>query len=235
MGSSVSEKDRASDETQHKVTLTKDFWMLETEVTQAMWESAMGENPSEFSSGGRRADKVRGTDTSNFPADSVSWEDCREFVEKLNASGCAPEGWKFRLPTEAEWEYACRAGTTTPFFWGTSLNGDKANCDGTEPYGTSTKGEFLERTTEVGSYAPNAWGLRDMRGNVWEWCSDWKGVYNATSQTDPTGPSGGSNRGLRGGDCFCDAKYCRSAYRHGCEPTEKHNWRGFRLVLGREL
>ena len=283
MGSSVSEKDRASDETQHKVTLTKDFWLLETEVTQAMWESVIGENPSFFSSDLGSALKARGADegklnsddlaaftasllkargvdvgepsegiltaiaatllkfsdmnTSNFPVDWVNWENCQKFVEKLNAGGYAPEGLVFRLPTEAEWEYACRAGTTTPFFWGSALNGDKANCVGTRPYGTSTEGEFLGRTTEVGSYAPNAWGLRDMHGNVEEWCSDWRGYndYDGSDQTDPTGPSSGERRVLRGGDCVSFAKRCRSARRFGDEPTERSYWYGFRLVLGREL
>ncbi|MDO4575234.1 MAG: formylglycine-generating enzyme family protein [Planctomycetia bacterium] len=157
MGSPSSELGRDDDETQHRVTLTKGFWMLETEVTQAMWESVMGDNPSYFKG-------------SNLPVEKVSWDDCQKFCQKLRS-----QGLNVQLPTEAQWEYACRAGTTTPFSFGSTLNGDKANCDGNYPYGASTEGTYLKKTAPVGSYSPNAWGLYDMHGNVYEWCADWKG------------------------------------------------------------
>ncbi|MBQ8285782.1 MAG: formylglycine-generating enzyme family protein [Thermoguttaceae bacterium] len=223
MGSPTSESGRDDDETQREVKLTRGFWMLETEVTQEMWKSVMGSNPSKFDS------------NSLYPVEKVSWADAQDFIAKLNALGVAPEGFAFRLPTEAEWEYACRAGTTTPYFWGSRLNGDKANCDGRYPYGTSTTGEYLDRTTAVGSYDANAWGLYDMHGNVWEWCADWYGAYGSGSQTDPTGPKSGSLRVLRGGSWYLDAEYSRSACRGYCGPTYRFNYNGFRLVLGREL
>ena len=115
------------------------------------------------------------------------------------------------------------------------MNGDKANCDGHYPCGTSTKGAYLRRTTAVGSYDANAWGLYDMHGNVWEWCADWRGDYDAGPQTDPTGPKWGSNRVLRGGSWYGLAEYCRSANRDFNVPTNRGNRCGFRLVLGRKL
>ncbi|MBQ9126485.1 MAG: SUMF1/EgtB/PvdO family nonheme iron enzyme [Thermoguttaceae bacterium] len=216
MGSPESESGRFSWENQHEVTLTRGFWMLETEVTQALWESVTGENPMV---------KAWGADWKGpkKPVGRVSWEDCQEFIEKLNSLGIAPEGLKFRLPTEAEWEYACRAGTSGPYA-GSSLDSMgwyKDNSDGDNH--------------EVGKKAPNAWGLYDMHGNVREWCSDWfdSATYDAASQTDPTGPSSGSYRVLRGGCWDCGAEYCRSAGRDFSDPTYRYFIYGFRLVLGR--
>ncbi|MBQ8285280.1 MAG: formylglycine-generating enzyme family protein [Thermoguttaceae bacterium] len=220
---------------QHEVTLTRGFWTLETEVTQAMYEATTGANPSRFSASGDGSDSVASLDTSRFPVENVSWNDAQKFIAKLNAGGFAPDGFVFRLPTEAEWEYACRAGTDTPYFWGATLNGDKANCNGNHPYGTTTEGAYLGRTTAVGSYDANGWGLRDMHGNVCEWCSDWLGDYASDSQTDPTGPKSGLARILRGGCWFNGAKLCRSAYRNYNDPTNRYYAYGFRLVLGREL
>ena len=216
MGSPESEKERDNDETQHKVTLTKGFWLLEHEVTQKMWKSIMGENPSDFKG-----------DT--LPVEKVSWDDCKEFIKKLQ--GEAPEGMEFRLPTEAEWEYACRAGTTTVFSFGNSLNGDKANCDGNKLYGTNTKGPSLKITTPVMTHAPNPWGVYDMHGNVLEWCEDWYGVYPNGNVTDPKGPDSGSYRVCRGGCCLYYAGYCRSAYRLRLNPVIRNYFLGFRLAL----
>ena len=245
MGSPESEWERAEyakydeyDEMLHNVTLTNGFWMLETPVTQEMYEAFMGENPSAFSAGGDRSGDVEGLDTSRFPVEYVSWEDCQEFIKKLNALGVAPEGFAFRLPTEAEWEYACRAGTTTPYFWGSMLNGDKANCDGTCPYGTDEEGRDWERTTEVGSYAANPWGVYDMHGNVEEWCEDWydRYFYQTTNNAqDPINVTESSFRVVRGGGWVDCAFGCRSAVRFSCAPTAWYSWLGFRLVLGREL
>ena len=222
MGRPASEKDREPDEEQHQVTLSRGFWMLETPVTQGMWESVMGSNPSHFKG------------SKNLPVEQVSWDDCQGFIQKLNGLNIAPSGYRFSLPTEAQWEYACRAGTTTPFNFGSVLNGDKANCDGQNPYGTSTKGQYLQKTSEVGSYPANAWGLFDMHGNVWEWCADyWYRDYPDGAVTDPVGASSGSYRVLRGG-CWVDyAWYCRSAHRARSDPSSRTRDDGVRISLVR--
>jgi len=216
MGSPEDEPDRWSNETQHSVTLTRGFWMLETEVTQAMWKSVMGTDPSYFKG-------------AQNPVESVSWDDCQEFCGKLSSK----LGLTVSLPTEAQWEYACRAGTTSAYSFGSSLNGREANCDGNYPYGTSTKGPYLEKTVPVKSYAPNTWGLYDMHGNVWEWCQDWydEDYYAESPTSDPTGPSSGSNRVFRGGCWGSIARYCRSANRYGVTPDNRGCDLGFRPVL----
>ncbi|MBQ2822638.1 MAG: formylglycine-generating enzyme family protein, partial [Thermoguttaceae bacterium] len=142
-------------------------------------------------------------------------------------------GLTVSLPTEAQWEYACRAGTTSAYSFGSSLNGREANCDGNYPYGTSTKGPYLEKTVPVKSYAPNAWGLYDMHGNVWEWCQDWydEDYYTESPTSDPTGPNSGSFRVRRGGSWYDDAEDCRSAYRRCFVPGFRNNVLGFRIVL----
>ena len=201
MGSPSSEDGRYDDEVQHEVELTKGFWLAETETTQKLWMAVMGENPSLF----------LGDDL--LPVESVSWNDCQEFIRKLNEFKI-PGADKFRFPTEAEWEYACRAGSTTPFPWGDTLNGDKANCNGNNPCGTKEKGKYLAKTTRVGSYESNAWGLYDMNGNVFEWCADRYEDYPEGTQTDPQGADVGSFRVLRGGSWDDGARYCRSAYRN---------------------
>jgi acyl carrier protein len=208
MGSPTSEAKRGSNETQHSVTLTKGFWLLETQVTQGMWESVMGSNPSYF----------RGS--KKLPVEQVSWDDCQVFIQKLNGMNVVPTGYCFSLPTEAQWEYACRAGTTTPYHWGDTLNGDKANCNG-------------NTTTEVGSYPANAWGLHDMHGNVHEWCAEGLWVnfndYPKGALVDPISPWG-INYVLRGG-CCSSAKGCRSASRLGNPPSARSSYEGIRLCL----
>ncbi|MDO4568897.1 MAG: formylglycine-generating enzyme family protein [Planctomycetia bacterium] len=210
-----------SENPQHLVTLTKGFWMLETEVTQAMWERVMGSNPSHFK-------------RSNLPVESVNWLDCTRFCEKISELS----GLKIQLPTEAQWEYACRAGTTTAFSFGNTLFGGKANCDGNSPDDANSLDSTkiiinIKRTTPVGSYSPNAWGLYDMHGNVWEWCSDWYGSgYYATSPTsDPNGPESGSQRVFRGGSWGNSAEFCRSALRRCDDPTYSCDHVGFRLIF----
>jgi len=166
MGSPEEEKDRRDDETLHRVRITEPFHLSVYKVTQSEYERVMGENPSHFSSGGGGNVQVSNLETSRFPVEQVTWEDAIDFCRKLSL---LPEekaaGRIYRLPTEAEWEYACRASTATPFHFGSQLNGREANCDGT-PYGTDTEGPYLGRTTSVGSYQPNAFGLYDMHGNV---------------------------------------------------------------------
>ena len=231
MGSPADEAERGTDETPHRVRITQPFYLGMYEVTQSEWEAVMGNQPSYFSRGGDGNDRVSGLDTSRFPVEQVSWEEATEFCRKLGAR----EGKPYRLPTEAEWEYACRAGTTTPFHFGSTLNGDNANVDGNNPYGTMTKGRYLERPTDVGSYRANAFGLYDMHGNVWEWCSDWydEDYYStsAASGPDPTGPSEGSYRVIRGGGWNGGAALCRTAHRVGSDPTARWIFRGFRLAL----
>ncbi|MBM4095233.1 MAG: formylglycine-generating enzyme family protein [Planctomycetes bacterium] len=219
MGSREREVGREDNETQHEVILTKDFYLGIYEVTQAEYEKVMGNNPSEF----------KGAST---PVEMVSWNDASEFCKKLSDF---PEekkaGRVYRLPTEAQWEYACRAGTTTPFHFGNELNGTQANCNGAEPYGTEAKGPYLEKTSAVGSYPPNAWGLYDMHGNVDEWCSDWYGEYLVTRNTDPQGPQKGEVRVLRGGSWNFHSKNCRASFRNVDVLGNRNCDNGFRVLL----
>ncbi len=180
LGSPASEKDRSDDEKEHEFA-TEGFWLAKTECTQSQWESVMGENPSSFCVSGRSKETVQGIDTGNFPVEQVSWDDTQLFLKKLNARGGVAKTFgragAFKLPHEDQWEYACRGGkgNKQAFYWGGSLNGDKANCNGERPYGIEVQGEKLKRTSAVGIYAKLAshpWGLSDMTGNVWEWCDN---------------------------------------------------------------
>ena len=216
MGSPDSEEGCRYDETQHHVTLTQGFWLGKYEVTQGQWEAVMGSNPSHF----------KGKD---LPVETVSWDDCQEFIKKLNAR-FASEGGGFRLPTEAEWEYACRAGTTTPFHYGESLDSSMANLTDNYPYDGRDKGEYPKRTVPVGQFEPNAWGLYDMHGNVWEWCEDRYGDYPSGGVVDPQGTAGGSCRVFRGGSWGICTWFCRSATRAGNFPGRRFSDRGFRLA-----
>ncbi len=202
MGSPKEEKERQANETQHKVTLTKGFYMSVYTVTQEQWQAVMGNNPSVF-----KGEK-------NLPVDQVSWEDCQEFVKKLREK----DKKAYRLPAEAEWEYACRAGTKTPFHFGETISTDQANYFGEAVYGDGKKGKYRGKTTPVGSFPANAWGLHDMHGNVWQWCEDWFGDYPQKDVVDPQGPESGNERVLRGGSWFNLPGDCRSAYRYRNAP-----------------
>ena len=191
------------------------------EVTQRQWQQVMGNNPSSFKNAGLDA-----------PVERVSWNDCQEFIKKLNAK-IGGEG-RFRLPTEAEWEYACRAGSTTPFHYGSRLDSSMANFDGNYPYGGASKGIYREKPVKVGSFRPNAFGLYDMTGNVWEWCQDWYGDYPSGSVTDSIGPRSGSICVLRGGGWISGARSCRSANRFRGTPSGTSINLGFRLVRAAE-
>jgi formylglycine-generating enzyme required for sulfatase activity len=233
MGSPESEKDRGSEELQHRVRITNALYLGVYEVTQADYERVMGANPSWFSNGGGGKDRASGLDTSRLPVEYVAWDDAVAFCSKL--SSLAEEkagGREYRLPTEAEWEYACRAGTLTPFHFGLQLNGIAANCDGSDPYGMETKGPYLQRTAAVGSYAANAFGLFDMHGNVWEWCRDWyeSEYYAGSAAEDPTGPSIAAHRVRRGGGWTSSTKFCRSAYRSRDQAEYRDRGVGFRIV-----
>ena len=202
MGSPVSEKGHRKEETKHEVTLSKPFYMGKYEVTQEQWQAVMGNNPSE----------IKGF---KLPVTSVSWVDCQGFIKKLNEK----TNGGYRLPTEAEWEYACRAGTNTSYSYGDSITKNDANV----AWGTSIK--------VVGSYKPNAFGLYDMHGNVWEWCEDWKVDYPKESVIDPKGPAKGKYRLLRGGSFTGPGSHSRAANWWGTLPTTRDNdYLGFRLA-----
>jgi formylglycine-generating enzyme required for sulfatase activity len=222
MGSSDDEPGRYKDETQHEVIISKPYWMGKHEVTQAQWEAVMGNNPSQFKG-------------AKLPVENVTCDEamafCKKLTEQERAAGRLPEGYRYTLPTEAEWEYACRAGTTTPFSTGNNLTTEQGNYDGNGTYNGNAKGEYRERTTEVGSFPANAFGLYDMHGNVEEWCWDWYGDYPKGNVTDPTGARTGSNRVSRGGSWSSYAHWCRSAYRSVITPGARENYRGFRVAL----
>jgi len=213
MGSPKDEPKRYDDERRHRVTITKAFYMQTTEVTQKQWETVMGNNPSRFKG-------------DNLPVEKVSWRDVQEFIEKLNRK---EKTNKYRLPTESEWEYACRAGTTTPFYAGRCISTDQANYNGNYPMPGCSKGKFRGKTVNVGSFSPNAWGLYDMHGNVYEWCADWYGKYPRGPVTDPTGPTKGAGRVNRGGSWYYGAGSARSAIRWTI-PGYGDNYLGFRVA-----
>jgi formylglycine-generating enzyme len=215
MGSPKEEKERRENETQHKVTLTKGFYMGVYTVPQEQWQEVMGKNPSKF-----KGEK-------NLPVEQVSWEDCQEFIKKLREKDKKP----YRLPTEAEWEYSCRAGTKTPFFFGEMIFTDQANYNGGFTYGDGNRGVYRNKTTPVGGFPANAWGLHEMSGNVAQWCQDWYGDYPANDVVDPQGPENGKERVLRGGSWICDPRYCRSASRHRHAPGLRFFDEGLRVCF----
>ena len=201
MGSPATEVNREDNETQHQVTLSA-FKMSKYEVTFEQYDAFCVATKRE-----KPADE--GWGRGQRPVINVSWDDASAFATWM----------KCRLPTEAEWEYACRAGSSTPFNTGNNLSTSQANYNGN-----------LAKTKEVGSFAPNAWGLYDMHGNVWEWCGDWYDEYPSAAQTNPTGPSEGSSRVFRGGGWNGYAHYCRAADRSDSNPDSRYNIIGFRLV-----
>jgi len=224
------------------------------EVTQEEYLAVAGTNPSYFRNGIQpTAEPETGiagmegpvTDELRHPVETVTWYEasdyCTLITERRRAAGQLPDGYVYRLPTEAEWEYACRAGTTTSLHYGDQLLSGMANFWGTQEYDASVgtidnpAGIYLGRTTPVGSYAPNAWGLHDMHGNVYEWCQDWWGDYAAGPVVDPTGPGSGSLRVLRGGVWWNRGRGCRSASRTDAAPSVKGELAGFRVVLARPI
>ncbi|MCD8534442.1 MAG: formylglycine-generating enzyme family protein [Verrucomicrobia bacterium] len=215
MGSPAGEAGKQSDETQHEVRLTRGFWLGETEVTQRQWHAVMGTKPSQFKGYG------------DLPVESVSWEECLRFCQKLTQSermaGRLSASMEYTLPTEAQWEFACRerGNATGPFHHGASLLSTQANISG-------------NGTKNVRTFPPNALGLYDLHGNVWEWCQDIHGAYPSDSVTDPVG-SQGSFRVFRGGSWASFAQNCRSARRNGHSPSDIYNYLGFRLALQHSL
>jgi formylglycine-generating enzyme required for sulfatase activity len=230
MGSPASEALRLSDETQHIVTISRGFWMGKYLVTQADYLAVVGSNPSYF-----QGDLTR-------PVEQVSWNDARNYcalrTQQEQAAGLIPSDYVYRLPTESEWEYADRAGTSTAFYTENGLYSGQANFDGQYEYYSATGriynpgGTFLQTTTPVRTYAANPWGLYDMIGNVSEWCQDWYGAYPTGPVTDPQGAATGSSPVFRGGNWFFLAQDCRSARRdNGGDPTASDYGIGFRAVL----
>jgi formylglycine-generating enzyme required for sulfatase activity len=223
MGSSESQQDRISNKghlnrrsheaPKHRVTLTHGFWMGKYEVTQAQWMDVMGTNPSCF------------VGDMNRPVEQVSWNDIAQtdgFLDRLNQ---ANPGTTFRLPTEAEWEYACRAGTATRFYWG-----DDPGYQAIGDYAWFN-GNSGNTTHPVGQKMPNAWGLFDMSGNVWEWCQDWYGLYSGSASHDPWKSSVSDSRIPRGGCWVNHGRYCRSTERYGDHPGNRNYGIGLRLCI----
>jgi formylglycine-generating enzyme required for sulfatase activity len=230
MGSPSSEVNRNDAEAQHRVTVSS-FYMGKYEVTQREYEEIMGNNPSSFKG-------------ANLPVETVTWFDAVRYCNaRSQKEGLTPAytisgenvSWNrsangYRLPTEAEWEYACRAGTSTPFSTGNNITTSQANYNGNYPYNNNAKGTYREKTTTVGSFASNPWGLYDMHGNVYEWCWDWYGGYSMANQTDPVGASSGAARVQRGGSWCDDARRLRSASRIVSTPSLRNIILGFRLL-----
>jgi formylglycine-generating enzyme required for sulfatase activity len=232
MGSPGTEAEREPEEALHEVAITRPFWMGAYEVTQAEYAKIESKPTAHFS-----AERGGGPD---HPVENIEWNAAVAFCNKLSALAAETQaGRKYRLPTEAEWEYACRAGTTTPFHFGRSLSASQANFNGNYPY-AAEKGAYLRRTAKVGSYPPNAFGLYDMHGNVAEWCADWydPDYYNSSPEESPRGPPVGvlsddyNNFFLvvRGGCWLDDARACRSASRHRAMHRNSYRLIGFRAV-----
>jgi formylglycine-generating enzyme required for sulfatase activity len=239
MGSPSSEVDRESDEIQHSVTLS-DFYLSEKEITNEQYCRFL--NAKSVGSGGQLAVSGYGAQTlveahhwgvqyvngswqpasgkSNYPVVKVSWYGAKAYCDWAGG----------RLPTEAEWEYACRAGTTSPFNTGNNLTTSQANYEGNSSYNGNAKGTYLARTQPVGSYPPNAWRLYDMHGNVWEWCWEWYGAYSSGAQTDPVGASSGSRRVYRGGGWYPYGGRMGLAYQPFIMPFNRYFFLGVRLI-----
>jgi len=216
MGSQPDEPERDQEELPHKVTIKKPFYMQTTEVTQAQYERVMQRNPSAFKYCGEEC-----------PVQNVTWHDAQEFIRRL---GQLDGSGKYRLPTEAEWEYACRAGTTTPFNTGLCISTDQANFNGNYPFRGCPSGKYKESVVRVGKFQPNHWGLHDMHGNVWEWCQDVYESYPNRHVTDPKGPASGTYRVLRGGSWLSHCCWLRSASRRYHYPSTRAEHIGFRVV-----
>jgi formylglycine-generating enzyme len=238
MGSPPDEPERRPGETQVEVTLTRGFWIGKFEVTQGDWKRIIGKLPGELT-----AELPAGDD---YPVGNVNFAEaeyfCRKLTELAIATNELPPRWEFRLPTEAQWEYACRARTTTATSFGDSLNRKQANFQG-KPYNDGTdEGPSLKRAARVGSYPANAWGLHDMHGNTFEWCRDWYhatlpgGVdpdLHSTKATATRNRDGTYSRSRRGGAWTDDGMFCRSAFRVRFEPERRYDHIGFRIVAVR--
>lgn len=213
MGTPPAEPGREPQEVVHEVTLTHAFYLAKNEVTQGQWTRVMGDNPSHFK------------DCASCPVEQVSFYDVEQFIRRLNERG----GSGYRLPTEAEWEYACRAGGASPFGHSSSLSSRDANIDGNHPY-NAPRGTARNETTRAGLFPPNAWGFFDMPGNVWEWTADWHCPYPSGAVTDPAGSCASAHRVIRGGSWKFDANSARCGLRYTHRPQDRGYSLGFRLA-----
>jgi formylglycine-generating enzyme required for sulfatase activity len=238
MGSPRTEPERRPGEDQVEVTLTRGFWMAKYETTQGQWKQVMGKLPGELT-----AKLPEGDD---YPVGNVNFAEaeafCQKLTERARHAGELPRDWEFRLPTEAQWEYACRAGTTTATSFGDKLSSTQANFKGGKPYNGGQPGPSLNRAAKVGSYPCNKWGLHDMHGNIYEWCRDWyhhklpggadpdlRDAKNTATKSE----HGTVSRSRRGG-CWCDDGWpCRTAFRLRFEPERRYDHIGFRVVAVR--
>ncbi|WP_286822374.1 formylglycine-generating enzyme family protein [Desulfobacter sp. UBA2225] len=221
MGAPGDEPERNDDEGPlHRVAFQKGFWLADTACTQEVWQAVTGKNPSRF--------KEEGPE---HPVENVSWDDANAFIDRLNS---LVSGLGARLPSEAEWEYACRAGTDTPFWFGRELTPDKANHKGTEPYNKGPKGEYRKKTVPVKFFEQNPWGLYQMHGNVWEWCQDrWHDNYNGAPDDGSAWEDGDTNsRVCRGGSWINNGRPLRSAYRDYWPHGGRYGGDGLRLARG---
>jgi sulfatase modifying factor 1 len=216
MGSPPTEARRGNDETQHVVSISRSFFLGQFEVTQAEWRSVMNTSPSQFADCGL-----------SCPVERVSYGDVQQFLDALNAHA---SDVRYRLPSETEWEYACRAGSTTPFTTGNNITTAQANYNGLRPYASFSTGVARERPTLVGTFDANVWGLGDMHGNVQEWTSDWYARYPSGDVQDPRGPASGTRRVVRGGSWLSDASGLRCAVRDAHAPTDRNGSLGFRVA-----
>jgi len=239
MGSPTNEAERITNEVQHSVTISRGFWMEKFLVTQGDYLAVVGSNPS-FFNGVAPNGTYYGTDLTR-PVEEVTWIDatnyCAMRTQQERAAGLIPTNYLYRLPTESEWEYADRAGTTTAFYLGSGLHSGQANYNGNYEYDASVgttynpSGIYLDQTTAVASYAANGFGLYDMIGNVEAWCQDWYGAYPAGSVIDPQGPVSGTYRVIRGGSWYYYPRYCRSAFRDYLNQDLRYSNYGIRAVL----
>ncbi len=216
MGSPKTELGREDDEVQHQVTLTRGFWLADTTCSQALSQEIRGSNLSFF----------KGQD---LPVENVSWNDAQDFLSKINER---KPGLNLCLPTEAQWEYACRVGTETPFWFGDNITPEQVNYDGNHPYADGAIGLYREKTLPTKSLQPNSWGLYQMHGNVYEWCADWYGDYPAGLTIDPPGPETGQFRVLRGGCWISIGSFVRSADRNRNSLGFRDSYCGFRFASG---
>ena len=235
MGSPETEPYRDSDETRHEVVITRDFQLGVHEVTQEQYKTVMGKNPSFFSKDGAGKERVAGKPTTgDHPVESASWLQAVEFCTKLGAMKQETDEMRtYRLPTEAEWEHACRAGSQSAFHYGSDLDSYKANFNGLiyASYGRPKAGPFFRSPVKIGDYDPNAFGLFDMHGNVQEWCADWYAAYADNPKEDPQGPKEGTERVLRGGGWPHSGKALRAAVRNHLPPGDAVYSAGFRVVV----
>jgi len=258
MGSPADEPERDSDERQHDVIISSEFHIQISEVTVGQWrvfaKDAGYKTDAEREGwswiwNGKKWEKKEGCrwdapgfeQSDHHPVTCVSWNDAEEFVKWLNRKEGLTAILNFRknehasiyrLPTEAEWEYACRAGTETPFYTGQCMRATDANYDGRFPMPGCPGGMYRQKTTRTGSFPCNAWGLFDMNGNVWEWCEDWKGNYPEGRTSDPKGPEHGKKKVMRGGGWHNKARYLRSADRSTGLPDVRAHYLGFRVAKG---